>query len=485
MRPGRTGRISGKSATGGAEAEVTQREEESTPAGLTPVLSPEKLKISGVPEITLTLGSNGQYEGFFRTPIHLRPNQATYAQSDAKDLELSGRIQIETSGIRRNYDTTVDSKDWPLSGITGSAPAKTPPGADGPSSSSAREVNVQPDGKFRFSTRVGVGGFTRSLTLYPKIAFRGGKNIAAAVVVELIDLDGFLALVDSLEKTRPASQSHLEFLASVRKIYQGGPKDALKNYYDLVLYRYRNVSPLFPPGTAGDARFKLYDGEHGLFADRDLIDIGHVLTGIEGSPKQDPSNQQDPDISKLQEVPMPPPRRELIVTWVGDLATALQHYIEAFWTAIDTGAPVDLNSYLLLYAGRIDLLGDVDGINMGNAYDSSRSLAENLRAYYGQKSRRRYHEFIANSKDKKGNAELPLVSGKQPPQLSKQARQAIANNIYSQYLVPLWLTGILYHGNEPDKRKLVDAIIRVNSPEMDVVVEYFARFLEDGLAREP
>lgn len=121
----------------------------------------------------------------------------------------------------------------------------------------------------------------------------------------------------------------------------------------------------------------------------------------------------------------------------------------------------------------------------GTQTDSSRSLAENLRAYYGQKSRRRYHEFIANSKDKKGNAELPLVSGKQPPQLSKQARQAIANNIYSQYLVPLWLRRILYHGNEPDKRKLVDAIIREDSPEMDVVVEYFARFLEDGLAREP
>jgi hypothetical protein len=453
--------------------------------GPTPLLVPEKLKISGLPEIILTLDSSGQYNGFFRTPLHLRSDQTGYAQSDAKDLDLVGRIQIESSGILRNYDAAKDSKAWPLTGIAGSAPAKLPPGDDGPTFSSPREVNVQRDGTISFSTRVGVEGFARSLTLYPKIEFRGGKSITATVVVELIDLDGFLALVDPLEKARPASQSHLEFLASVRKIYQGGPKDSLRSYYDQVLYRYRNVLPLFSPGTAGDTRFKLYNGEHGLFADTELIDIGHVLTGIEGSPKQDPSNQLDPDTSKRQELPMPPPRRELIVTWVGDFASALQHYIQDFWTAIDTGAPVELNSYLALYAGRVDLLGDIDGINIGSAYDSSRSLAENLRAYYGRNSRRRFHEFITNSVDKNGNAELPLVSDKKRSQLSKQARQAIANYVYTQYLRPLWILGHLYHGSEPDKRKLVDDIVQVDSPEMDIVVDYFTRFLEDGLAREP
>ena len=75
------------------------------------------------------------------------------------------------------------------------------------------------------------------------------------------------------------------------------------------------------------------------------------------------------------------------------------------------------------------------------------------------------------------------MAGKKPPQLSKQARQAIAENT-RQFLVPLWITDKLYGGTDASKRKLIDEIMKVDSPEMDIVVEYFTRFLEDGLARE-
>ncbi|MCI0428831.1 MAG: hypothetical protein L0Z46_12535 [Nitrospiraceae bacterium] len=392
-------------------------------ASPTPVLHLEKVKISGLPEIILTLGSGGRYEGFFATPIHLREDQTSNVQPGAQEIELTGRIQIEESGTRRNYDSTKDGKEWPLGGVEGSARVKVEP-ADGPTFSGAAVRKVQPDGTFVLTNRFGVDGFTRSLTIHPVVELKGGKSIAATVVVELIDLDGFLALVEPKEKARPSSQTHLEFLASVRKIYQGGPKDPLSGAFDWVLYRYRNVKPLVPPDTAEDRRFKLY--KDWLFADREWVDIGHVLTGIEGSPKQEPSKDQN--------IPVPG-RPELFVTWAGDLGSALQAYIKDFWNAIDKGDPIDLKDYLLKRASRIDLIGDIDGINIGSAYDSSRSLAENLRAYYGQKSRHRYHEFIANSKDKTGKAELPLVSGKKPPQLSKQARQAIAHNTDS-FLFP-------------------------------------------------
>jgi GH25 family lysozyme M1 (1,4-beta-N-acetylmuramidase) len=468
---------SGGSAPGGPEAAVTQQQED-VPSP-TPVLHLEKVKISGLGEIILTLRSGGPYEGFFATPIHLRGDQTSYAQTDQKDIELIGRIQIEESGTRRNYDGKKDGKELPLGGVKGSALVKIVK-ADGPSISDVWDGKVQLDGTFAFATSLVVDGFTRSLTIYPKVELKGGKSITATVVVELIDLDGFLALVDPKEKARPSSQTHLEFLASVRKIYQGGPKDPLSGAFDFVLYRNRDVKPLVPSDIEDDKRFKLY--KDWLFADREWIDIGHVLTGIEGSPKQDPSNQQDPKISKRQNVPKLP-RPELLVTWAGDLGSALQKYIKDFWNAIDKGTPVDLNDYLLRLASRIDLIGDIDGINIGSDYDSSRSLAENLRAYYGTKSRHRYHEFIANSKDEKGKAELPLVSGKKPPQLSKQARQAIAHNTWL-FLVPLQINGKLYSGTDPYKRKLVDEIIKVDSPEMDIVVEYFAHFLEDGLARE-
>ena len=461
---------SGESAQGGPEAAVTQRTWEDAP--LTPVLHLEKLKISGLPEIILMPGSGRRYEGFFATPIHLRRDQTSYAQSSQKEIEITGRIQMEEAGTRRNYDRKKDGTDWPLGGSEGSAPVKAV-SADGPSSSTAFTSKVRPDGTFTFSTRIGVDGYTRSLTIYPKVELKGGKTVSATIVLELLDLDGFLALVDPKEKVRPASQTHLEFLASVRKIYQGGPNDPLSGAFDWVVYRNRKVKPLVAPGTAEDQRFQLY--KNWVFADREWVDIGHVLTGIEGSPKQEPS--------KDQSVPLPR-RPELLVTWAGDLGSALQAYIKDFWNAIDTGAPLDLNEYLRKRASQFDLTGDIDGINIGSVYDASRSLAGNLRAYYGQKSRRRYHEFIANSKDENGKAELPLVAGKKPPQLSKQARQAIAVNT-REFLVPLWIYGKLYGGADPAKRKLIDEIMKVDSPEMDMVVEYFVRFLEDGLAREP
>jgi len=446
----------------------------------TPVLRLEKVRISGLPEINLTLGSGGRYEGFFLTPIHLRADQTRFAQTDAKDIEVIGRVQMDESGTRRDYDRKKDGTDWPLSGVKGSVAVKIV-SADGPSLSEISASTVRPDGAFAFTTYIGVDGYTRSLTMYPRVELKGGKQIAATVVVELIDLEQFLALVDPRERARPATQSHLEFLASVRKIYQGGPKDPLSGAFDQVLYRNRNVKPLVPPDSADEKMFKLSRiytlNKDFLFADTDWVDIGHVLTGIEGSPKQDPS--------KGQSVPMPPPRRELIVTWAGDLGSALQAYLKDFWTALDTGAPVDLNDYLLKRASRVDLIGDIDGINIGSAYDPSLSLAENLRAYYGKKSRRRYHEFIANSKDRTGKAELPLVPGTKRPQLSKQAKQTIADHTFTQFLRPLWLLDGLYWGTDSSKRKLVDEIIKPNSREMDMVVAYFARFLEDGLTLEP
>ena len=223
----------------------------------TPVLFLAKVKISGLPEIILSWGSSGHYEGFFATPIHLRDDQTGYAQSTRKTIELSGRIQIEESGVRRDYDGKKDGKDWPLGGIEGIAPVKIVK-ADGPIISTASISKVRRDGSFSFTTAVIVDGFTRSLTIYPKLDLKHAKIIAATVEVELLDLEGFLALVDPREKARPASQTHPEFLASVRKIYQGGPKDPLSGAFDMVLYRHRAVKPLAAPGTALDQRFKLY-----------------------------------------------------------------------------------------------------------------------------------------------------------------------------------------------------------------------------------
>jgi hypothetical protein len=464
-------------------------EEEFEEGGTMPVLSLDKLKIDGLPEITLTLGDSRQYQGFFRKP------PSSYNGS----VKLSGRVQIEKAGIRRNYDYDLDRSQWPLGEVwanveTGSAI----------SSSSASFSSVKRNGVFTTSTWIGYKPFlVRRLTIKVILALKNGKRFGTKVVVELIDLAGFLSIVDRKEKVRPGWQTHLQFLASVRKVFHGNAREPqFIGPFNWILYRHRNVEPLFKFCTpdeerlqakpkhcnsaeqAAEKRLRLYKI---LYDKGEWLEIGHVLAGIEGSPKQEPN--------KNQSIPIPI-RPELIVTWSGDLGSALQRYIQHFWFAtdkygnpIDKNDPLDLNYYLVREASRSDLIGDIDGINIGSVYDSSRSLADNLNAYYGKKSLRRYHEFIANSKNVKGVAELPLESGKNPPKLSRQARQTIAIHTHG-YLKYFWVTGALYHGTEPAKRKRVDDIMKVDSKllplsaEIQQVADYFGRFLEDGLALE-
>jgi hypothetical protein len=448
-----------------------------------PVLSLEKLKIPGLPEITLTRGSSGQFEGFFREP----------ASSYNGNVTLSGKVQIEDAGIRRDYDYDRDRTQWSLVKAWANVEVG---GAIGSSSASFSPVGR--NGTFTTSTWIGYEPYLfRRLAIQAIVESKDGKRFGAKAAVELIDLAGFLAIVDPKEKTRPSGQTHLQFLASVRKVFHGNSREPqFVGPFNLVLYRHRNVEPLFPFCTredellkprpqhctptakAAEERLRLYKI---LYDNGEWLEIGHVLCGIEGSPKQEPN--------KGQSVPVPI-RPDLIVTWSGDLASAVQSYIFHYWQstdkngkAIDKNDPNDINYYLARDASRSDLIGDIDGINIGSVYDSSRSLAENLNAYYGKTSSRRYHEFIANSKD------LPLMPGKKPPKLSKQARQTIARHTW-EYLKNLWILDELYHGNEPAKRKRVDDIMRVDSKslplsiEIEKVADYFVRFLEDGLARE-
>ena len=464
------------------------------------MLSLDALKIPGIPgDIPLTLGSSGQYEGFFREP------PSSYNGS----VKLSGRVQIEEAGIRRAYDHARDHRRWPLGKARANVEVSGAVTSSGPN-----ESLIGRNGTFTTSTWIvyehkwidNKRHSARRFVVQVIVENKASTRLEARVVVELIDLAGFLAIADPMEKTRPSWQTHLQFLASVRKIYHGGPREPqFVGPFNQTLYRHRDVNPLYcvytpaeravlkrggtlkPPSCHSEflqleqpaeqrlRRYKI------LYEGGEWLEIGHVLCGIEGSPKQEPDKDQN--------VPKPL-RPDLIVTWSGDLGSALQAFIQHFWLATDkAGNPIDkpdpltLKHYLVKEASRSDLVGDIDGINIGSAYDSSRSLAENLNSYYAKKSRRRYHEFIANSKNQSGIAELPLVPGSKPPKLSKQARQTIAYYT-NQYLTYLQLLGSLYQGTEPARRKQVDDMIRIDSPEMEKLADYFVRFLEDGLTLE-
>ena len=437
---------------------LSAREYDQTAAVL--VVHLEKVKIRGYAEASLQRSTSGTYESYYTYPI-------TGPQSS---IVLTGRLMVEESGGRRNYDLSKDAKTWPLSRAKVWSPVAVAKD-NGPSSSGAGDAKIKPDGTFTTSTVLGINGAARQLKATTIVELKGGKRYGASVVLELIDLPGFLAIVNPKEAARPASQSRLEFLASVRKVFQGGPNDPLAGAFDQVLYRNRHVKPLFTPGSAEEKRLLRYTV---LYAGGERLDIGHVLTGIEGALKQEPNKDQN--------VPVPL-RPDLIVTWSGDLGSSLQKYIKDFVAVMDRGDPIDLNSYLVKNAGRADLIGDIDGVNVGSRYNPARSLAENLNDYYDKRSRRRYHEFISNSLDTQKKPALPLKSKSKPRKISEQGKKWIAQEVRN-YLVPFWVTGRLYGNIDDAKKKVVDSIVDADSPEMGAVVDYFVQFLEDGLAHE-
>jgi hypothetical protein len=338
---------------------------------------------------------------------------------------------------------------------------------DGLSSSTGLFVNINPsDGSFETETSLVSDGTARRIVLEVSIALRGGQLAKVHLVLERIDLQGFLSRVDAHEGNQTSKQTHLEFLASIRKIYQGGTSNLLlQSAFDRVLFRQRKVAPLPNPGVL--PRFQT------LYADGEYIDISHVLTGIEGSPRQKPTLGG----SGLKIIDP-----ELLVTWSGDLGNALASYIRNFIAAQGSGAMVDMNDVLGFQASRADLLGDIDGINIGAVYDASKTLKQNLEAYYGKMSRKRFTSFIKNSATASITGKLlSLKPGTR--KLSSEARLRIANVTRSFAAPRLYWSGY-YNKLTNDQAKLVTSMLDTDSPEMNLVVDHFVYFLENGLARE-
>ena len=176
---------------------------------------------------------------------------------------------------------------------------------------------------------------------------------------------------------------------------------------------------------------------------------------------------------------VPDPR--ITVTWGGDLGSALANYAHAFVQSPDN-AP-DVRAQLDRFASVSDLLGDIDGINLGASYDSAKTLKQNLLTYYNQSSGRRFHLFIENSKTANLYPDLlALVPNKWPPKLTATSRSRIASHVRS-FAAP---TALLTYLNKlmADQQTLVVSIFELDSPEMNLVVDYFADFLEQGLSRE-
>ena len=267
------------------------------------------------------------------------------------------------------------------------------------------------------------------------------------------------------------------FLARVRKVVQTVPA------FDFVIGQTRGEPPVYP--LLSDAAERWHAGDS-VVADGQRIRLSHVGTAIEGAPRQAPRLALPPRLQNLDGVITP--FIGDLVSWGGDLASAistmlLQHKFPPPYGG--TPAYPTLAGYLAELASEDQLRADLDGVILGTRYDPSRSLTANVRPYYGKDSRKRYSLFIDAEQDRLGNKPIRLQPpAGSPPRLTSASLDFIAQVVSA--CAKLLLGGKLFFsswGWGPFPAG-VDAALEPGSAEVLTAANYFADFLERGLAAE-
>lgn len=296
------------------------------------------------------------------------------------------------------------------------------------------------------------------------VSVRSGQGVLGSAVLplELVDLEGFAQLVEKHERSKPAP-SRLEFLASIRKVFLPA------SLFNALIGRHADVRQFFlslPDHDRLTAYAHLsYGGER--------ISIGHVLVGVEGAKRWDPQPR------------LPVPRVDLVVTWAGDLGSAIQEWAwETYYLAL--AHPRSLDEFTALLCSRADLLGDIDGVNLAASYDPARPLAVNLRRYYRQQSGQRFSAFLANTLKEEDGSNALSIEPSQPPRFTTSSREFIAQQVVDFATMAL-LQQLISDPRFPDKTFTpapVRDLLRPQSPEVQRVAGLFVSLVEAGLAGE-
>jgi hypothetical protein len=291
--------------------------------------------------------------------------------------------------------------------------------------------------------------------------------------VEDARLEWFLEGFDRAEPAA-AMADRRDFLAAVRKVLQ--PSEV----FNKAIGRAARVRPLLATGTEAAKRWKA--AETVWFEGEDLR-LGHVIIGIEGGKAQDPQPS----------IPAFGPHVGDIVTWAGDLGSPIQEYLYQYYFPLMFGQSPDypnFSSYIAPLVSRDQLVADIDGINLAARYDRTRTLADNLRQYYGHDSRTRFSTYLRTQRSPDDKVALATTVGPTGPKLTAAARTWIAERIAFAARALLSAV-ILFHAPVPKVSKAdpwpaaVEAALDPTSPEVTMMTDRFVDFLEKGLAAEP
>ncbi len=432
--------------------------EQFTPAEPVPVLELTSIQVNNY-TAAFTRKSSG-FDAFFCGD--LPTPQAT--------ISINGRVMMEDLGVRRTA-TSAELKKWqPKTVVNG---VYLTPGMNAATSPVARHRS---DGTFTTESLLVLAPGARRLRVQVTVDFKGGRQVTAEAVFQRNDFECFLSLIDSYEKKRPVGAvdgvcqvafGHFEFLSSVRKMFQPAPGSSLSGMFDQFLYRNRKICRLTKADSAAGRNLRWFEK---VEINGEIVDMGHILVGIEAARKQKPD-------STLPFV-RGDATTELLMTWAGDLGSGLEPYAEA----IIAGRNVNLAQYLKDKAGREDLLGDIDGLNIGAVYDETKSLAANLLAYYNAKPFQRFNLFLSRMLDEMGRPFFRLAT-RNPPKLDPASRAQTA------HYIEMFVAGVRMKKNvlgplTNDQAYRLITMTSFGSPEMDATLDYFYKFLEAGLAKE-
>ncbi len=385
----------------------------------------------------------------------------------AQSLTLTGHIEVIEGGKSRGLQATDERI---LKKLRVSARFAT---VGGVKHGTAWTAPVARDGTFAMDAKIGLDRNAWRLPFEAELTWSGGAAPRVRALIYHPALEPFLALVDSYEKKRAASQGRFAFLRSLRQVFQPDDDSSLKRLFPLILDQKPAVGPLVPQKSSeGQLLRDLTE----LWIAGSKVDIGHVLIGIEAHRRQGAKASGVPTA-----VPWGPDRVEQSVTWVGDLFGVLAYV--ALETAWSRGTkPPDIKYLLQKKASEQDLNGDLDGINLGAIYDQTKSVSDNVRAYYAQTPFRRFRSFARNALDQDGKLIFRLLPGARPS-FDPSARFGVA--AFMQYLASGYLS-------QNDRAKKMDGqqrvmaykIIEPGSPQSEAVLDYFYAYLNAGLARE-
>jgi hypothetical protein len=426
---------------------------------ITPVLQLDRIQVGQI-SAPLTSNASGGFQAFFGLGA---------LPSPMASATITGRVLVDEDGKRRPFTKSDRHAAWTPKEIVNVVYASRSPGT---SSSSSSLVQAKEDGTFVTESTLGLDEGATRIHILVKSSLKDGRDISADALLQRNDLEVFLSIVDKYERASTNTLTHLEFLSSVRKMFQPPPKSSLAGFFDRLLYRNHKITRLVDFTTADGQLIRRFEN---MEISSQLVDIGHVLTGIEGSRKQQPL-LGSPGIGPWHWHIMFDEDLEATVTWAGDFGLALASYVEA----MVAGKTVDIRTFLTAHAGLPDLLGDIDSINIGANYDGSQSLSNNLRTYYTTQPFRRFSSFVNNATDGQGKPLFPVIPGQ--PKLAASGRERFA------FYVLLFAGRKLTYASSitPQQLGTVSKIVMPGSKaaEIGVITDYFFAFIEDGLAKE-